>query len=49
MELDLKSYALTVTSFLGQPNLEKIYPSRKSMITLSVAFQVGIASIHFVK
>ena len=49
MALDLKALALSVNNFLGQPNLLRIFSWMKSMITLLVAFRVGMASTHFVK
>ena len=49
MALDLKALALSVNKFLGQPNLLGILSLMKLMISLSVAFSVGMASTHFVK
>jgi len=46
---DLKACALFVTNLLGHPNLEQMLSRTKFMMTLSVAFLVGITSIHFVK
>jgi len=47
--LDLNALALSVINLCGQPNLLKILSSINSIITLSVAFLVGMASTHFVK
>ena len=47
--LDLKAAALSVIIFLGQPNLDRILVSRNLIITESVAFLDGMASIHLVK
>ena len=44
-----KAYALSVISLLGNPNLDKIWLKTKSIITLSVAYLVGMASTHLVK
>ena len=47
--LDLKDLALIVSNFFGQPNLLRIFSLIKLIITLSVAFLVGMASTHLVK
>ena len=44
--LDLNATALSVTILLGHPNLDNIFSSRKSIITVSISLLVGIASIH---
>ena len=46
---DLKALALSVVILAGIPNLVIILSSRKSIITLSVAFLVGMDSTHLVK
>ena len=46
---DLKALALSVVILAGILNLVIILSSRKSIITLSVAFLVGMASTHLVK
>jgi len=47
--LDLKVAALSVMPFLVQPNLDRIFVSRNLIMTESLAFLEGIASIHLVK
>jgi len=44
--MDLKDCALSLIIFLGQPNLAKIFSSKKLITTESVAFLVGIDSTH---
>lgn len=44
--LDLKATTLLVMIFVAQPNLDNMLVSRKPMITLSVAYLEGMASIH---
>ena len=46
---DIKALALSVVILAGILNLVIILSSRKSIITLSVAFLVGMASTHLVK
>ena len=47
--LDLKAAKLSIMSFWGHPNLDKILFSRKEIMTESVACLEGMASIHLVK
>jgi len=47
--LDLKEVALSVMSFWGHPNLDRILLSRKEIMTVYVAYLEGMASIHLVK
>jgi hypothetical protein len=47
--MDLKSWALSVANFRRQPNLDKIFSSKKLITTESLAFHVGMASTHLVK
>jgi hypothetical protein len=47
--MDLKSWALSVTIFRGQSNLDNMFSSKKLITTASVAFRVGMASTHLVK
>ena len=47
--MDLKAWALSVTIFQGQPNLYKMFSSKKLITTESIAFHVGITSTHLVK
>lgn len=47
--LDLKVVALSVRSFVGHPNLDRMLVSRKAMITISMACLEGMDSVHFVK
>lgn len=47
--LDLKVATLSVMSFWGHPNLERILLSRKVIMTVSMACLDGMASIHLVK
>jgi hypothetical protein len=49
ISMDLKSWALSVTIFRGQPNLDKMLSSKKLITTEPVAFHVGMASTHLVK
>ena len=44
-----KACALYVISFLGHPNLDKICDNKKSIITISIPYLVGMASTHLVK
>ena len=46
---ELKALALLVVILNGTPNLVIILSSRNFIITLSVAFLVGISSTHLVK
>ena len=45
--MDLKAGALSLTRFLGQPNLLRILSRRKMMITLFVALHLRNASTHW--
>ena len=47
--LDLKAVALPMMILVGHPNLDRMLDSRKVIITVSVAFLDGMASIHLVK
>jgi hypothetical protein len=49
MAIDLNAWALSMTIFQGQPNLDKIFSSWKLITIESVAFLVGMASTHLVK
>jgi hypothetical protein len=47
--MDLKAWALSVTIFRGQSNLDKMFSSKKLITTESVEFHVGMAFTHLVK
>jgi hypothetical protein len=47
--MDLKAWALSMTIFQGQPNLDKMFSSKKLITTASVVFRVGMASTYLVK
>ena len=47
--LDLKATALSLMSFGGHPNLERMLFSRNEIMTEFVACLEGMASIHLVK
>jgi hypothetical protein len=47
--MDLKAWALSVIIFRGQPNVDKMFSSKKLITTESIAFHVRMVSTHLVK